>query len=259
MLSFFMSFAKKNQRFKQQAAWLLKEKYNNQLTPEAQKDIGRLKKGEPIDYVIGFKEFLGCRIDLSFRPLIPRPETEYWVEKAIADIKQSRWQPVVCLDIFAGSGCIGLAILKNIPRSQVAFADINRQNLLQIETNLKLNQIQTQTYSLIQSDIFQNIKNNYNYILANPPYIAYHNKNKVQKSVLDFEPHQALFAKNNGLDYIKKFLSQARKYLTKNGKIYLEFDNCQKESVKKILAQCHYSDYHFYKDQFNKWRYLTVS
>lgn len=248
-----------NQKLKRETTWLLKEKYNGQLIARAKKDIGRLKRGEPIDYVIGFKEFLGCKIDLSFQPLIPRPETEYWAEKAIADIKQNGQQPTACLDIFAGSGCIGLAILKNVPKAQVAFADINRQNLLQIKTNLKTNQIQTQTYSLIQSNIFQNIKNKYNYILANPPYIAYHNKNKVQKSVLDFEPHQALFAKNNGLGYIKKFLSQVKKYLNKNGKIYLEFDACQKEFIKKILTQYHYSHYHFYKDQFNQWRYLTAS
>lgn len=239
--------------------WLLKEKYNNQLTPEAQKDISRLKKGEPLDYIIGFKEFLSCKIDLSLRPFIPRSETEYWAEKAIFDIKQSHILRTNCLDIFAGSGCIGIAILKNTSHTFVVFADINRKNLQQIKINLKLNQIKPHRYSLIQSDIYQNIRGKYNYILANPPYIAYHHKNKVQKSVFHFEPYRAFFAENNGLYYIKKFLAQAKKYLTENGKIYLEFDSCQKAVIGKILIQYHYQNYHFYKDQFNKWRYLIAA
>ena len=101
-------------------AWLLRDKYQGMVAPAFLADVKKLEQGEPLDYVIGWREFLGCRIGLSERPLIPRVETEFWTELVIKKIGQ---QPAKVLDIFAGSGCVGLAVLKHCPRAEVIFVD----------------------------------------------------------------------------------------------------------------------------------------
>lgn len=234
-------------------SWLLDEKYGGTRPPEAEGDIERLRAGEPLAYVIGFVDFLGSKIDLSQRTLIPRPETEFWVEKQFTTIYRSKLERPKCLDIFAGSGCIGISLLKKIPGSTVDFADIDDRAIRQIEINCKLNGIEKNRYRIIKSDIFENIHDSYDFIFANPPYIAEDKISDVEKSVLDHEPHQALFAGPDGLLFIKKFLDQAQTYLSHGVNLYMEFDSHQKEVLEKM-----YPNAKFYQDQFKQWRYLVL-
>ncbi|MCX6789674.1 MAG: peptide chain release factor N(5)-glutamine methyltransferase [Candidatus Gribaldobacteria bacterium] len=257
----------KNNNYNQEVVWLLNEKYGGQLTPEAEKDIARLKRGEPVDYVIGHKKFCGCQIDLRYKPLIPREETEHWVKQAIAEMAKGRprgGSPRAALDMFAGSGCCGIAVLKNAPNSHCDFVDVDDNCLKQIRLNLKINNINKNRYRVIKSNIFEKLSKSdfdskkYDVILANPPYIGLAEKKKVQKSVLSFEPKQALFAKQKGLYFIAKFLSEAKNYLTPEGFIYLEFGYNQKKEIEKLLKKFGYSDYQFEKDQFGKWRFVKI-
>jgi release factor glutamine methyltransferase len=248
---------KSQEFFEKQINWLLKEKYQGKLTNKAKADIGRLKQGEPLDYLIGFTEFLGTKIDLKKKPLIPRPETEYWVEKAIKEIKRRRNKPE-CLDLFSGSGAIGIAVLKNVPNVQVDFGEIEKDFLWQIRFNIRLNKINRRKSEIIQTDIFKNIKKKYDFILANPPYIAKELKKKVQESVLKYEPRNALFAGKDGLLYIKGFLKQAKNYLKSNGTIYLEFDSFQKPEINRLLKKEGYRNFEFFRDQYNRWRYVRI-
>ena len=220
---------------------------------------------EPIEYVRGFTQFLGCKIDLSKKPLIPRVETEFWVEQAIKNIPTfSRMSECYVLDMFSGSGCIGIAILKHTPNSLCDFADIEENSLKQIKINLKINNIHKKKYRIIKSDIFKNInkKNKYDYIFANPPYIPKKNKNKVQKSVLDFEPKKALFGGEDGLLYIRRFLKDAKNYLNPGGKIFMEFDSPQKKEIEKLVKKEGYNPpvggCEFQKDQYGKWRAVML-
>jgi len=233
----------------------------------------RKAKGcEPIEYSKGFCRFLGCKIDLSFKPMIPRLETEFWVKKAIQDINLPRAksrEKIDVLDIFAGSGCIGIAVLKNCPEQcrRAVFSEIDKNLIKQIKINLKINKINPtcpeqgrgKRYKVIQSDIFKRIKGKYDYIFANPPYVATSRKYLVQNSVLDFEPQTAIFAGNDGLFYIKRFLKEAKKHLKNYGKIYLEFDHFHKGELEKILPKSGYKNFKFFKDQFKKWRWAEIS
>ncbi len=248
-----------NKYLQKEIVWLLREKYGGFLGKEAEEDIKKLKRGEPVDYLIGFFDFLGNRIDLSLEPLIPRSETEFWVERAIEQLKNCQIGQLSVLDIFSGSGCIGIAVLKNIRNVKVVFAESEKKFLKQIEINADLNEIDKKRYKIIQSDIFRNVKGKYDYIFANPPYIAKTKKNLVQKSVLNFEPKVALFGGNDGFLYIKKFLKGARDHLNKGGKIYMEFDSWQKSRIEEILKHSGYRNCQFNKDQYGKWRYLIAS
>lgn len=257
--------------------WLLKEKYNGKISAKFKKDIKRLNKGELLDYVIGFKEFLGCRIDLSKKPLIPRPETEFWTAKAIEDVRialaikksaedvksivNRSWghenYSLKVLDIFAGSGCVGVSIMANVPGVLCDFADIDKNNLKQIKVNLEKNLLGTDA-KLIQSDIFKKIKNKYDYIFANPPYIPTKNKKKIQKSVLKYEPKKALFGGVDGMKFINKFLKDAKKHLNIGGRIFMEFDTPQKPKIEKLLKKYKYKDWIFGFDQYGKQRWVVV-
>lgn len=221
-----------------------------------------MKNNQPIEYSRGFCRFLGCKIDLSLKPMIPRPETEHWAKKAIKQIKSQnskiKSQKLDVLDVFAGSGCIGIAVLKHIKNAWVDFTEINKNFLKQIKINLKINKINPKKYRIIQSNVFDKIRGKYDHIFANPPYIALKRKHLVQKSVLDFEPHTAIFAGKDGLFYIRKFLKKAKNHLKIGGKIYLEFDHFQKKELEKILPQFGYKNFKFFKDQYKKWRYVIL-
>jgi release factor glutamine methyltransferase len=136
---------------------------------------------------------------------------------------------------------------------------------------LKLNGIDKKRYRVVKSNIFEKLlisdinsktcpefAEGYDVILANPPYIGLSEKSKVQKSVLNFEPKQALFAKGRGLYFVNKFLKQVKNYLAPESVIYLEFGYNQKKEIEKLLKKLGYQNCVFNKDQFGKWRYLKI-
>jgi len=240
--------------------WIFQDKYLGKWHPAILKDITRLKNGEPLDYIIGWTPFLNCKIDLSLKPFIPRSETEYWTEQFLYSIKQDKKDKlgVEILDIFSGSGCIGAAILKNTKKAQVDFAEIEPKFIQQIKINLQLNKIAASRYKVIHSDIFKKIKKQYDYILANPPYIPLKNIKKVDNAVLNFEPRIALFGRNDGLWHIRNFLKQAKNHLKPDGQIWMEFDSPQKNKIADLLQRLNYQKYQFFKDQYKKWRYAII-
>lgn len=227
-----------------------------------------MKKDFPIEYKKGFTKFLNCKIDLRNRVFIPRIETEFWVGKAIRDVLNVRGSNVRrlrMLDIFAGSGCIGISILKNIKNSFVDFVDIDKKAIEQIKINLKLNKIPKTRYKIYQSNIFEKIKRKkYDFIFANPPYVAKERLNEVEESVLKYEPKRAILAGKKGLFYIKKFLKEAEKFLKPGGAIYFEFDPQQKIDILNIFKKSFKKNrdrltIEFFKDQFKKYRWAKIS
>ncbi|MFA5013208.1 MAG: HemK family protein methyltransferase [Candidatus Paceibacterota bacterium] len=220
----------------------------------------------PLAYQKGFVEFLGAKIDLRKRPFIPREETEYWVSGAIEEMKvfigESKAEKIDCLDIFSGSGCIGIALLKNIPEVACDFAEADDGFLDQIKINLKLNNIDPARYRVIKSDVFFGIDGKYDFILANPPYIAEERVDELGEDVKRHEPAIALMAGEKGMDFIKIFLEDVYDYLKDRGMVFMEMDSEQKDPIIKVLnslpMEKKYSSFVFLNDQFGKPRVLRI-
>lgn len=207
-------------------------------------------------------KFLNCYIDLSKKVFEPRIETEFWVGKVIEEIRSLKFEirNLEMLDIFAGSGCIGIAVLKACPElcRRMDFVDIDKKALQQIKINLKLNKVPPKRYGIYHSNLFEKLKEHkYNIIFANPPYVALDRISEVDEEVLKIDPWQALFAGKDGMFWIKNFLKEVKSHLKPGGIFYLEFDPPQKEEIEKIFKKDGFK-FSFRKDQFLKYRWLKA-
>jgi release factor-specific protein-(glutamine-N5) methyltransferase len=256
----------------QEVRWLLRDKYlwsegqildffrGKQLaiSHEVRQDLQRLTNGEPVQYVIGWVDFLGCRIDLSYKPLIPRPETEFWTEQVLHSLlPKQQTQPLRILDLCAGSGCIGIAIAHQLPRVTVDFLDISSEALKQIEINLKLNTIAPTRTRVLHSDLFAAVSNErYEMILTNPPYV---DPDGGVSPTLAFEPAEALFAQNHGLRLIERIIFDLKNHLTEQGIAVIEFGQGQERAIAEFLQKANFSQFEFGKDQYGVTRFVQVA
>ncbi len=249
--------------------WLLKEKYNGVQTPEFFADVERLKKAEPLAYVIGWIPFYGCKIDVSLHPMIPRPETEFWVERAVKELevrmKEEGKEKLRLADTFSGSGCIGVALLKNLPNATVELSEYDPKLTEQLRINVKLNGIEEERGPCMQADALGGLTGTYDAIFANPPYIDPKAIPEMDASVINYEPHLSLFAGERGLDYVKLIINTGAQYLNDGGTFYIECDAHQKEWIEELLAEHTKSlskgtpwKHEFWFDQYDQVRFLIL-
>lgn len=214
---------------KEEIAQLRREKYNNDEYADMRADIERLKAGEPLAYVIGNQPFLGLSIDLSSRPLIPRPETEWWAEALATHIGE---RPLRVLDLCAGSGAIGLSLLAHCPAVRVSFGEVAEAHAKQIETNVERNALDATRTDIRSGDLFAPFTGErFDLIAANPPYIP--EPRELDESVVEYEPREALFAGSDGLDIIRRIAAEAPAYLSEGGELWME---CDIDNIEKAAA-----------------------
>lgn len=198
----------------------------------------------PEAYRIGWVPFIHVNIWLDSRPLIPRPETEYWVDLAIKDIKASGIENPKVLDLCAGSGAIGVAVLKDLPEATVDFVELEPRHHSNILKNVRMNGIAEKRARIFGGDLFENIADRYDFILSNPPYLDY-SLNRVEESVLEHEPELALNGGRQGLEIIEKILNKAGEHLAPGGRLYLEHEPEQAAALgQNRLYQATYEDQH---------------
>lgn len=240
------------------AHWLLTEKYLGVKSPAYFTDLERLGRGEPIAYVIGWIPFLRARIKLDQRPLIPRPETEYWSDEAFKMIARERTHiaPLSFADCYAGSGCIGIAALLHFPKARCTFIDIGNEECAQVEENVRTNIAHKERASILQGDTCATLVGPYDAIFANPPYIDPEATN-VDQSVKAWEPYRALYAADHGLLEIKKLLTCAQAHLAPRGSLFCEFAMGQENAIA-ALPEANMWEITFHPDQYGITRWFRA-
>ena len=193
--------------------------------------IKELIKGKPLQYITNKQEFMGLNFYVDENVLIPQPDTEILVEKAIEIAETTQKNKI--LDMCTGSGCIAISLAKNINNVQITAVDISN-NALNVANKNAINNNVENKIKFINSDMFSNIKEKFDIIVSNPPYIETETINKLEIEVQN-EPHVALDGGIDGLKFYNIIANNAFEYLNENGYLLLEIGYNQQESVTQLL------------------------
>lgn len=190
----------------------------------------RCASGEPVEYVTGKAYFRYLTLDVTPDVLIPRKETELVAEKAIELIRKKNYHSV--LDMCTGSGCIAISVATET-KAAVSASDISDKALDIAEKNSKTNKA-SGMIRLILSDMFDNIRDAYDLIVSNPPYVSAEEYSLLDNSVRLYEPEKALLA-GDGLEFYRIIAAEGLKFLNPGGALVLEIGAGQRESVTALL------------------------
>jgi len=224
---------------------LLKDDLADITIKQAEKIIiKRIETEKPIQQILGEAYFMGDKFIVNEFTLIPRPETELLVREAIKIIKENSFKNI--LDIGTGTGCIACKIAQNT-NATVIGVDISNEALrIALDNASKFNLFNRAIFR--KSDLFSNIKEKFDVIVSNPPYIPLQDKNTLSKEVLK-EPETALFTNDDkGIEFYEKIIAQSKKHLNKNGYILFELGQNQAELVKTLFEQNDFEVINILKD-----------
>lgn len=192
----------------------------------------------PLQHLLGYWYFMGEKFIVSENTLIPREETEFLVNCAIEKINKIKKDTLQVLDIGTGSGCIACMIAKNAPQAEVLGVDVSSDALqVALENAQKLDLIKKVVFR--KSDLFSALREGekFDVVVSNPPYISEDDYKNLDSTVRDFEPKSALLAKENGLEFYKKIIKQAAKYVNYGGYIAFECGMGQAREICTLLER----------------------
>ena len=212
-----------------------------------EKALLRLKKQEPIQYILGTTEFYGLTFKVNKHTLIPRPETEELVDWVLSNLHdQDRVLDI--LDIGTGSGCIAISLAKNIPTAKVSGLDISEKTLEVAQENAVKNQV---LVSFCKKDILRttSLENKYDIMVSNPPYVRQLEKKAMNANVLDYEPGVALFVPNEDpLLFYRKIAQLAMVSLQTRGWLYFEINEYLSKEMDVLLKEIGFANIEIKKD-----------
>ncbi len=269
----------------QQAVWMLEEITKKKhaillsekeiiLTTEDDEKLNewirqRVEDKKPLQYIFGYVPFLNLKIKTRQPILIPRPETEEWVDwliKKLSPLIQNKSE-IRILDIGTGSGCIALGLAKNIPNAFVTAIDINPDAITLAKENKELNNVENVKF--IVSDFYKNLDSKYKFdiIVSNPPYICNDDWKQLDDTVKNWEDKKALVAKNDCLSAYKIIINSAKIMLRQNkelakyniNEIFLEIGEGQGEGVTLLFEKSMFKNIEFFVDLEKKRRVISAS
>jgi release factor glutamine methyltransferase len=221
----------------------------------------QLLQHKPVQYVLHEAWFAGLKLYVDENVLIPRPETEELVEWIIADLLTTHYSPFTMLDIGTGSGCIPIALKKKLPFVEVYALDISesalniaKQNALIQETEINFHLL-----NILDKNLWKQLSN-FDIIVSNPPYVKKTEASSMNKNVLQYEPHLALFVDDEDpLKFYRAIAEFGMNHLNKNGKLFFEINETLGKEVTELLQQLGYSNIELRTDLQGKDRMVKAS
>lgn len=217
--------------------------------------LAERSRGVPAQYITGHQEFWGMDLIVSPAVLIPRPETEHVVE-AVLELQASggwrtsdlgpripaaanaevrgRKSEVRVVDVGTGSGCIALALAKELPHAEIHATDTSAAALEIARANSARHQFE-QRIRFHQADLLDGLEKQFDFVVSNPPYVGESEEDTVQLEVRKFEPRSAVFAGPNGTEVIERLIPQARRILRPGGWLVTEISETIAEESRRLL------------------------
>ena len=222
--------------------------------------VEQLKVEIPIQYLLGKTSFFGLDFEVNSSVLIPRPETEELVEW-ILECQKSKIETgkLRILDIGTGSGCIAISLAKNIFNAQVVAIDVSEKALATAANNAETNKVDVTFISqnILQTD---DLGQQFDIIVSNPPYVRNLEKQEIKKNVLDNEPHLALFVEDSdALIFYRKIAELAQKNLVSNGQLFFEINQYLGNETLTLLAEMGFKNIELRKDIYGNDRMLKAT
>jgi release factor glutamine methyltransferase len=191
--------------------------------------------GKPLQYITGHQEFFGLDFEVTGDVLIPRPETELLVEKAL-ELVSTGAAPVIC-DVGTGSGCIAITLLHKLRRARGTAVDVSPAAIEVAKRNASRHSVSERLEFLV-SDCFAGLNRKnalFDLVVSNPPYVSVRELENLQREVRDYEPHLALLAGEDGLSIIRRLLVEAAAYLKSGGHFLFEIGFDQHRLVEQLV------------------------
>jgi release factor glutamine methyltransferase len=219
--------------------------------------LEQLKLEIPIQYLLGKTSFYGLDFEVNDNVLIPRPETEELVDWIISNNQTiSKSSSLKILDIGTGSGCIAISLAKNLSNAQVFAIDVSEKALTTAKNNAILNEVNV---TFIEQNILDtlDLKQEFDIIVSNPPYVRNLEKEEIKKNVLEYEPHLALFVEDNdALIFYRKIAELAQKNLSNSGQLYFEINQYLGKEMIELLEGMNFKNIELRKDIYGNDRMI---
>ena len=214
-----------------------------ELTQEEQtryaEALQQRSSGTPAQYITGHQEFWGIDLIVSAAVLIPRPETEHVIESVLDRVGEGRVSSrgeLKIVDVGTGSGCIAIALAKELPEAEIHATEISPAALEIARANAARHQLQSRI-RFNQTDLLEGMQGGaFDFVVSNPPYVGESEEDEVQLEVRKFEPRQAVFAGHTGMEVIERLIRQAHEVLKPEGWLVTEISGTIAARVQKALA-----------------------